>query len=255
VGFNGARLHQKVFEPRFLYWADKLGYLVWGEFPNWGLDYKKAACNLPVVDEWVEILRRDRNHPAIIGWCPFNESCPEAIPLQNTVVDVTRAIDPSRPTIDSSGWTHGIVNADVLDAHDYEQDPAVFRAKWDKAVASGLLATEYRGAAQMCGRIPFFVSEFGGIGWNMSNNGVSYGVAPKQLEEFYARFQGLVDAQLDNRYLFGYCYTQLTDVEQEQNGLYTYDRQAKFDAKRLHAIQSRQAAYEKDPPTAPPDAK
>jgi hypothetical protein len=64
-----------------------------------------------------------------------------------------------------------------------------------------------------------------------------------------------VDAQLDNRYLFGYCYTQLTDVEQEQNGLYTYDRQAKFDAKRLHAIQSRQAAYEKDPPTAPPDAK
>ena len=140
VGFNGARLHQKVFEPRFLYWADKLGYIVWGEFPCWGLDYNKPNVNLPVIDEWTEIVHRDRNHPAIIGWCPFNETCKEAGPLQKSIVNVTRAIDPSRPIIESSGWYHGIANPDVLDVHDYEEDPAKFRAKWDAAFGPNGLA-------------------------------------------------------------------------------------------------------------------
>jgi beta-galactosidase/beta-glucuronidase len=251
AGFNGARLHQKVFEPRFLYWADRLGYIVWSEFPNWGLDYKKAECNLPVVNEWVEIVRRDRNHPAVIGWCPFNETPPEAGPLQKIVCNVTQAVDPSRPLIESSGYYHGVPNPDVLDAHDYDQNPASFRAKWNKVFASDLLAPEHRGASHSNGLIPFFVSEYGGIGWNISG-GWGYGSAPKDLDGFYARFQGLTDAQLDNPHLFGYCYTQLTDVEQEQNGLYTYDRKPKFDVKRLHKIQSRQAAYEKNPPVASP---
>jgi hypothetical protein len=252
VGFNGARLHQKVFEPRFLYWADKLGYLVWGEFPCWGLNYKKPAMDLPVVEEWTEIVRRDRNHPAIIGWCPFNETCPEAGPIQQTVFKLTKAIDPSRPVIDSSGWHHGLRSPEVLDAHDYEQDPAKFRATWDAAFASGTLAPKYRGASPWKGQVPFFVSEYGGIGWNMKE-GWGYGDAPKDLEAFYTRFQGLTDAQLDNPNLFGYCYTQLTDIEQEQNGLYTYDRKPKFDVKRLHKVQSREAAYEKNPPLALPD--
>jgi hypothetical protein len=95
------------------------------------------------------------------------------------------------------------------------------------------------------------LSEYGGIGWNMKE-GWGYGDAPKDLEAFYERFQGLTDAQLDNRDLFGYCYTQLTDVEQEQNGLYTYDRKPKFDVKRLHKIQTREAAYEKNPPLGLP---
>ena len=128
AGFNGARLHQKVFEPRFLYWADKLGYLVWGEFPNWGLDYKRPEVNLPVVNEWTEILLRDRNHPAIVGWCPFNETPPEAGPLQKVVFNVTRAINPSRPVIEASGYYHRVPNPDVLDAHNYDQNPAIFRA-------------------------------------------------------------------------------------------------------------------------------
>jgi beta-galactosidase/beta-glucuronidase len=247
AGFNGARLHQKVFEPRFLYWADKLGYLIWGEFPNWGLDYAKTGIHLPVIDEWVEVLRRDRNHPSIIGWCPFNESGPVSGPLQKVVYDVTQAVDPSRPVIESSGWYHGVPNPDVLDAHDYDQNPATFRVKWDKAFASTVLAREYHEDSRTNGFLPFFISEFGGIGWNVSG-GWGYGASPKRLDEFYARFQGLVDAQLDNRHLFGYCYTQLTDVEQEQNGLYTYDRKPKFDVKRLHAIQSCPAAYEKNPP-------
>jgi hypothetical protein len=251
VGFNGARLHQKLFEPRFLYWADKLGYIVWGECPSFGANFSLPVVNLPVIEEWTEIVRRDRNHPAIIGWCPFNETCPEAGPLQSTVFKVTKAIDPSRPVIESSGWYHGLLNPEVLDAHDYEQNPQKFRATWDGAFPSGVLARQYRGASSQTGLVPFFVSEFGGIGWNIKS-GWGYGDTPKDLAAFYARFQGLVDAQLDNPNLFGYCYTQLTDIEQEQNGLYTYDRKPKFDVERLHKIQSRPAAYEKNPPTALP---
>ncbi len=129
VGFNGARLHQKVFEPRFLYWADKMGYLVWGEFPNWGLDYQRPEVNQPVVDEWREIMLRDRNHPAVIGWCPFNETPAAAAPLQKIIFEATRALDPSRPVIESSGYYHGVPNPQVLDAHDYDQNPASFRAR------------------------------------------------------------------------------------------------------------------------------
>lgn len=236
AGFNGARLHQKVFEPRFLYWADKLGYIVWGEFPCWGLNYRNAECNLPVIDEWTEILRRDRNHPAIIGWCPFNETPPEAGPLQKIVFDVTQAVDPSRPVIESSGYFHGVPKPDALDAHDYDQNPASFKSRWDAAFKKGA-------------SVPFFVSEYGGIGWNIKG-GWGYGNTPKTLDEFYARFQGLTDTQLDNPYLFGYCYTQLTDIEQEQNGIYTYERKPKFDIERLRKIQTREAAYEKNPPVA-----
>jgi hypothetical protein len=252
IGFNGARLHQKVFEPRYLYWADKLGYLVWGEFPNWGLNYGNPAVNLPVIDEWTEIVRRDRNHPAIIGWCPFNESHDSAGPLQRTVADVTRAIDPSRPIIESSGWHHGLPDPDVLDAHDYEENPAKFRATWADAFKSGVLAPQYRGASRTKGPVPFFLSEFGGIGWNVGSGGFGYGNTPKDMEAFYKRFKGVVDALMDNPRIFGYCYTQLTDIEQEQNGLYYYNRKPKFDVKRLHEIQSRPAAYEKTPPTAAP---
>jgi len=247
AGFNGARLHQKVFEPRFLYWADKLGYLVWGEFPNWGLSYKNPAVDLPVINEWIEILRRDRNHPAVIGWCPFNETPPEAGPLQSTIVQVTREIDPTRPVIESSGYFHGVPHPDALDAHDYNQDPVSFRQRWTESYGPGASLPDRYRAGQSWQAIPFFVSEYGGIGWNVSG-GWGYGGIPKSLDAFYARYQGLTDALLDNRYLFGYCYTQLTDIEQEQNGMYSYDRKPKFDVERIRKIQARPAAYEKDPP-------
>lgn len=231
LGFNGARLHQKVFEPRFLYWADKMGYLVWGEFPCWGLNYENPAITLPVVNEWVEIVRRDRNHPSIIGWCPFNETPEEATGLQNVVVNMTRALDPSRPIIDASGWSHGLPDPEVLDAHDYAQDPELFRKNWPGRI----------------GQAPFFVSEYGGIGWDIEG-GWGYGEAPKSLEEFYQRYEGLTNVLLDNRFMFGFSYTQLTDVEQEKNGLYFYDRTPKFDVERIRKINSGAAAYEKNPP-------
>ncbi|HUW61098.1 MAG TPA: glycoside hydrolase family 2 TIM barrel-domain containing protein [Candidatus Bathyarchaeia archaeon] len=253
VGFNGARLHQKVFEPRFLYWADKLGYLVWGEFPNWGLNYNDRRIDLPVINEWTEILRRDRNHPAVIGWCPFNETPPEAGALQAVIVNVTRAIDPARPVIESSGYYHGVPQPDALDAHDYDQNLETFRARWDN-IGSGLAVPDRYRPASGWRPLPFFVSEYGGIGWNISG-GWGYGNAPKTIDEFYARYEALTNALLDNRLMFGYCYTQLTDIEQEQNGIYTFDRKLKFDAERLRKIQSRTAAYETNPPLVIPTPK
>lgn len=245
AGFNGARLHQKVFEPRFLYWADRMGYLVWGEFPNWGLNYTRAEVNLPVIQEWGEVVRRDRNHPSIIGWSPFNETPKEAVPLQNAVVSLTRLLDPSRPVLDTSGWTHGLPDAEVLDMHDYDQNPASFRARWlDTFLARASLPVRYGG--QHSPSIPFFVSEFGGIGW-ATGEGWGYGNSPKTLQEFYTRYKGLTDALLDNPRMFGFCYTQLTDVEQERNGIYTYDRKPKFDMKRIQAVNARAAKFETNP--------
>ncbi|MBS1714324.1 MAG: beta-galactosidase [Armatimonadetes bacterium] len=249
AGFNGARLHEKVFEPRFLYWADKLGYLVWGEFPNWGLDYKKKEIERPVTDEWKEIVVRDRNHPSIVGWCPFNETPGEAVWLQNPIVAMTKTLDPTRPVIDSSGYAHGLPEPEVLDAHDYDQNPVTFKQRWDSAVGSSGLPARY-GSGTGKG-VPFMVSEYGGIGW-ATGAGWGYGDSPKSMGQFYARFKGLSDALLDNRNMFGFCYTQLTDVEQERNGVYTFDRKPKFDVKWLHRILSRPAAIEKQGPDVGP---
>lgn len=243
AGFNGARLHQKVFEPRYLYWADRMGYMVWGEFPNWGLNYANPASHLPVMQEWNEIVRRDRNHPAIVGWCPFNETPSEAVPIQNAVVNMTRELDPSRPVIDSSGWTHGLPNPEVLDQHDYDQNPTTFRERWTNGTSSAM-PLRYGGSGTF--DRPFMVSEFGGIGYSIGE-GWGYGNAPKTLEEYYTRFAGLCAALLDNPRMFGYCYTQLTDVEQERNGIYTYQRTKKFDIKRIHDAQVRPAKFETEP--------
>lgn len=264
-GYNGARLHQKAFEPRYLYWADKLGYLVWGEFPNWGYNFKPEGY-APYITEWTEALLRDRNHPSIIGWCPSNESGPVAGELQRVVWNVTRAVDPTRPVLETSGWTHTLPNPEVRDDHDYTQNPESFKAKWlsyfTEPSLDGLLELPERYGVKTKGKgqgkpgdngVPFMVSEFGGIGWERpgrDGKGWGYGQGPKTEEEFYERYAGLVAALLDNPYMFGFCYTQLTDVEQEHNGLYYYDRTPKFDVKRLHDATAREAAIEKAAPPA-----
>lgn len=257
-GYNGARLHQKVFEPRYLYWADKLGYLVWGEFPNWGFNYH-ATNYASVINEWTEILQRDRNHPAIIGWCPFNESGNEAGELQRIIWHETKAIDPTRPVLETSGWSHTLPNPEVRDDHDYNQVPANFKQRWEEFFAGGpqLKVPNRYGSKAAPARadkgVPFMVSEFGGIGWS-TEGGWGYGSGPKTIEEFYTRYEGLCAALLDNPDMFGFCYTQLTDVEQEKNGLYYYDRRPKFDLKRIHDATARPAAYEQTGPRAPQPA-
>jgi len=241
-GFNGARLHMKVFEPRFLYWADRLGYIVWGEFPNWGLNHRAAAAMAEHLSEWVEAVRRDINHPAIVGWCPFNET-PEnqdAAAIRRCYF-VTKAMDPTRPVIDTSGFTH--VVTDVYDCHNYTQNPDAlsrFFADFAKGGApwhNRAREAPYRGQ-------PFMVSEFGGTRWRKGKNGWGYGNAPASQAEFLERFRGLVTVLLRHPRMAGFCYTQLYDIEQEQNGLCTYDRKPKFSPEVIRAILAQPAAIE-----------
>ena len=244
MGFNGARLHQKVFEPRFLYWADTMGYLVWGEYPDWGLDKASPEAMENLAREWVEVVQRDRNHPSVIGWCPTNET-PENQRGESLahVYRLTRALDPTRPVIDASGYTH--VVTDVDDNHDYTQDPKEFRRRQDP-LAKGKPFRNHATDAPYEGQ-PFICSEYGGIWWNPGQRGTEawgYGNRPKSGKEFIDRLRGLTDALLDNPGMAGFCYTQLTDVEQEVNGLFTFDRKPKFPPEKIAPIFARKAAIE-----------
>ena len=252
-GFNGARLHQKIFEPRTLYWADKLGYIVWGEFPDWGVSVKNhAQARENFIREWTEAVLRDRNHPSIITWMPLNEahSSGDRYTPQFFVelFDLTKALDPSRPFIDTSGYTH--VKTEIWDLHDYDQDPKTFAERYDKFGADPKTETLARNDADheppYTGQ-PTMVSEYGGIWWNpgqTDGKAWGYGGRPKDEAEFIERYTLLAKAQLDNPHLAGFCYTQLTDVEQEVNGIYTYDRKPKFPPEALAPALTRKAAIE-----------
>lgn len=249
MGFNGARLHEKIFEERFLYHCDRLGYIVWGEFPNWGLDHSYADSIYGILPEWLEEIDRDFNHPAIIGWCPFNETWDangrkQFDELLSAVYKATKSADPTRPCIDTSGNYHVIT--DIYDLHDYEQNPRTFAEHYKELGKSNKFnfGSAFENRQTYNGNCPFFVSEYGGIGWSLSKEAWGYGNVPTSPEAFIERLKGLTDVLLDNENMFALCYTQLTDVEQEQNGLYTYDRQPKFDPKVIHAIFSRKAAIE-----------
>lgn len=249
MGFNGARLHEKVFEERFLYHADRKGYLVWGEFPNWGLDHSYADSVYGILPEWLEELNRDFNHPAIIGWCPFNETWDQAgrkqfDPLFALVYQATKAVDPTRPCIDTSGNYHVIT--DIFDLHNYNQNPEEFHANFaDMMEEDGLnFPSSFKNRQPYDRKSPFFLSEYGGIGWTDDPAAWGYGNIPKTPEEFLTRLKGLTDVLLDNPNIMGLCYTQLTDVEQEQNGLYTYNRVPKFDPELIYPIFSKKAAIE-----------
>lgn len=253
AGFNGARLHQKIFEPRFHYWADKLGYLTWGEMPSYGANYADARVHLPILHEAVASVVRDRNHPSIIGWCPFNETPPEAGPLQNVVYDMIQALDPTRPVIETSGWVKSHPDPDVDCRHDYTQEPAALAANWAH-IGDALAFPPQYGVTRI--DRPFFLSEFGGIGWlPPGREGWGYGTNPKTLDEFYERYGGQMKALCDNRFMFGFCYTQLTDIEQECNGVFYYDRTPKFDLARVRSLTTQPAAYERNPPGIEPAAR
>ncbi len=267
AGFNGARLHEKVFEARFLYHCDRLGYLVWGEYPNWGLDHAHPLSTETYLNQWSEAVERDFNHPAIIGWCPFNETWGyreerEKNALLTSLYKLTKRLDPTRPCIDSSGNYR--VLSEVYDIHDYDQDTQSFQARWDGLTdrireTGGVIPAEdpfFNSAPEgPSGRAPFFnqpydnqpifISEYGGIRWpDDTVEGWGYGNAPATPEEFFARYKGLTEALLNNPEIFGFCYTQLYDVEQEVNGLYTYGRAQKFDISLIQKINQQKAAIE-----------
>lgn len=256
LGFNGARLHQKVFDPRFLYFCDLSGYIVWGEYANWGLDYSNPKSVDVFLSEWSEAVERDFNHPSIIGWCPFNETWDykgrkQYDPLLSTVYDYTKALDKTRPCIDTSGNFH--VKTDIYDLHDYRYDVEEFKKSYDRFINENYLyehvLNDNPGRQTYKGE-PVFISEYGGIKWEADSKIKSwgYGEDVKTPDEFAERYCGLTEAIANNKKLFGFCYTQLYDIEQEQNGLYTYERNRKFDDEiynRIKASNTKPAAIEK----------
>ncbi|MHB9033533.1 MAG: glycoside hydrolase family 2 protein [Anaerolineae bacterium] len=250
LGFNGARLHQKVFDPRYLYWADKLGYLVWGEFPNWGLDLRQAKALEVFQLQWLEELRRDYSHPSIVGWCPFNETQENQNPeVLRNIYRITKAYDRTRPVIDTSGYQH--VETDIYDVHNYEQNPEIFAGKFAAFAEGGApFINRPKLDAPYAGQ-PYFCSEYGGIWWNPGQSDQeSWGYGgvsgrPRTEAEFLARYKALTETLLFHPRMCAFCYTQITDVEQEVNGLYTYTRKTKFDTALIREINSQPAAIEK----------
>jgi beta-galactosidase/beta-glucuronidase len=256
AGFNGARLHQKAFEERFHYWADKLGYLTWAEYPSWGLSLKSDRSARNMLLEWREIVQRDKSHPSIIGWTPLNETWDISDKhrhrrLHVDAYEMTKALDPVRPVNGASGGCQ--VVTDIYTVHNYEQEPAKLRRMLERQEDGSVYQTLGDKEAAYSGQ-PYVVDEFGGIKWiptqefQYASDSWGYGVPPRSLNEFYERLEGQVNAILSLDHTAGYCYTQLTDVEQEQNGVYNYDRSAKFDMTVVREIFSRDPnEYQKEP--------
>jgi len=263
AGFNGARLHQKVFEERFHYWADKLGYLTWGESASWGMDANNELAARNFISEWSNVIVRDRNHPSIVIWTAMNEQWwPDKFHYPrfvNDVYNITKQLDPTRPVNTISGGVH--VKTDIWTVHNYQQDgiklkQELFDGEKFQQTPNNLQKDNFGNIGfnhpvgynmfdykKYDGNMPYLIDEFGGIkcqDTQPEGNSWGYGEAAKTREDFYKRLESQVDALLSiNGQVWGFCYTQLTDVEQEQNGIFYYDRKPKFDMKRIHSIFSK----------------
>jgi beta-galactosidase/beta-glucuronidase len=239
MGFNGARKHQKVEDPRWLYWADTLGFLVWGEMPAFHQDSDEAERRL--AHEWAEALRRDIAHPSIVTWVPANESFGfEGMPanreadLLNRLYRMTKELDPTRPVSGNDGWEH--TETDLCTLHDYNPAHALRRRYRQLETALDpaahphplyLRGYEFRGE-------PVIMSEFGGVALaGASGFGWSEADDP---DDLLTTYREMVSALMDPGPVEGFCYTQLTDVEQEQNGLLTFDRQPKVDPELIRQV-------------------
>ncbi len=254
LGFNGVRIHQKIEDPRFLYWCDRLGVLAWGEMPS-ALDFGPTTLE-HITHEWLEMLERDGSSPALVAWVPFNESWSvpnmEHDAAQRDAVralyHLTKAIDPTRLVIGNDGWEHLV--SDVFGVHDYSADGAVLRQRYgshETLEATLAQVQPYYRSLVLPGLSrqgqPLMVTEFGGITFDADSidywNG--YGAAGSA-EELLARYEDLVSALLESPVVSGFCYTQLTDTAQERNGLLTEDREPKIDPAAVAAINRRPSA-------------
>lgn len=251
MGFNGARKHQKIEDPRFHYWADKMGFLVSGEIANaYEFDEGYVAR---FTREWMEAVDRDYNHPSVIMWVPINESW--GVPNVNDPRQpahlranylLTKSMDPTRLVIDNDGWEHTDMT-DLFAFHDYARDGEALFAKYKDAGAGPDFPPNGRPALVPGFKYngsPLYLSEFGGIAYIAPNSNVpqdSWGYAgvEKSADSAYGRLAGLYSAIGNLPRIIGICYTQITDVEQEINGLMTYDRKLKFDANQIRALNDR----------------
>ncbi len=249
MGFNGARKHQKVEDPRFLYWADRMGFLVSGEMANsQGFDDQYVAR---FNREWTEAVLRDINHPSIVIWAPLNESW--GVPdlrdqrQQNHLKELyalTHTLDGSRLVIDNEGWMH-TDRTDLFAIHDYTKNGPLLWDRYrdlgrkpvripDNGRPSLIAGYEYNGS-------PIYLSEFGGIafippGHDVPQESWGYSGVEKTADDAMERLTSIYDGLRQLPQITGICYTQLTDVEQEVNGLLTYDRKPKFDPARIKAL-------------------
>ncbi|MCU1491078.1 MAG: glycoside hydrolase [Acidimicrobiaceae bacterium] len=250
LGFNGVRVHQKLEDPRFLYWADRLGLMVWEEMPSAAAFSARATRR--IVGEWTEAVLRDRDHPSIVTWVPFNESwgLPD-LPghdqhrhLASALYHLTLALDPTRPVISNDGWEH--VESDIVGVHDYAPTGAELSARYGSRAA---LEETLHGSWPSARRVllegfgeqgqPVVLSEFGGVALaaDPDPDWHGYSVA-RTSDELADRLEDLFGAVQDGGELAGFCYTQLVDTEQESNGLCWPDRTPKLPAERIRAIVS-----------------
>ncbi|MCC6293752.1 MAG: glycoside hydrolase family 2 [Bryobacterales bacterium] len=247
MGFNGARKHQKIEDPRFLYWADKMGLLVTGEMANAVKYDERYAARF--TREWIEAVERDYNHPSLILWIPVNESwgVPDLEDRRQqqhlkSLYALTKSLDATRPVVDNDGWEH-TDHTDLTSLHDYARTGALLREKYARVSRKPGSRIPDNGRPAMIpgfayNGTPYWMSEFGGVaylpkGMEASAEAWGYSGVERDEAQAQARIAGLFEAASKLPFNAGYCYTQLTDVEQEINGLMTYDRKPKFDVKTV----------------------
>ena len=243
-GYNGVRKHQKVEDERFLYWCDVKGMLAWGEMANC-YDFNDISLQ-NFTDEWIRVVKQNYNHPSIITWVPINESwgVPNVTTSKkqqnfvNSLYYLTKSLDDTRPVISNDGWEHTI--SDIITIHDYKQDYKEIDDEFkDMSILDNLkqynnkhklFVDGYKYKGQ-----PIIMSEYGGIAIN-SNEGWGYGKQVKDEGEFLDRFKKLTKSIQNIPYISGYCYTQLTDVQQEVNGLMDAERNYKIEPNKISDI-------------------
>ncbi len=252
MGFNAVRVHQKAEDPRFLFWADRLGLMVWAETAA-AYVYSPTAVTL-LVTEWMDLIRRDRSHPAIVAWVPLNESwgvpdIASSTQQQNfarALASLTRALDPSRPVVSNDGWEH--VDSDILGLHDYAGDAGELRARYgtSQAVSEVIRSAggpQHRrpviGGQQLrafaSGNAPLMITEFGGVSLDGGGDGWGYTKARSD-SEYAALLQQLFGALRASREVAGFCYTQFMDTGQEANGLLFADGTPKLPLETIRQI-------------------
>jgi len=252
MGFNGVRMHQKIENPRFLYWADHLGLLVWEEMPS---AYTFSAQSIDrLTRQWLEAMQRDWSHPCIVTWMAFNESwgVPD-LPISAAQRDavqalyhLTKSLDPTRPAIGNDGWEH--TSTDIVGIHDYDINADHLKKRYDTDIRH-TLETERPGfKVLMLDGFPYrgqpvMLTEFGGIAYSKDHHGTwgySRARTPGDLRMLY---RNIADAARTSAALSGFCYTQLTDTYQEANGLLYMDRTPKIPIEDI-AIATRGPANE-----------
>ena len=250
LGYNGLRKHQKTEDERFLYWCDVKGMLVWSEAPA-TYQYSDYAVH-EFTTEWLEIVKQNYNHPCIITWTPFNESWGiSRVETKRTeqhfteaIYHLTKSIDKCRPVIVNDGWEHTV--SDIITLHDYEEAGEVLKARYTE-YQNEIMTTEvyhsnhksaFANGYQYKGQ-PVIISEYGGIAFNNDDSGCGYGNKVNTKEEFIQRFDSITTAVKELPYVCGFCYTQVSDVQQEINGLMDIERNFKVEPETIREINER----------------